>query len=214
MYHPMEEPDQRLLFRRLPRIEAPLPTLRPLTPRYLNGFSWYEALRRLQVCIAVFPGQLQSALLSLNRASSLHLTTCSTGPLVWLLRTAWHRDLAAQLRASIRPKACKLSSNAGTPSISIQVVTSTFRQLQQPVAKRNKALMWPHNITSISVAVQGDRLEALKITGDPNVPAGNFSIVVDGAAVKPGPYDGIEADAPGPMRPVGALDSQYQGFED
>lgn len=51
---------------------------------------------------------------------------------------------------------------------------------------------------------QGPRLEGLKITGDPNVPAGKFSIVADADAFTIGAYDGAEPGAGVASRPIGA----------
>ena len=50
---------------------------------------------------------------------------------------------------------------------------------------------------------QGPRLEAFKVTGDVNVPAGKFSIVADAEAVTVGPYDGHEGVAGAGFRPIG-----------
>ena len=53
------------------------------------------------------------------------------------------------------------------------------------------------------VIAQGPRLEGLKMTGDPNVPAGHYSVVADADAVTVGRYDGAEADVM-LSRPIGA----------
>ena len=52
--------------------------------------------------------------------------------------------------------------------------------------------------------VQGPRLEAFKVTGDVNVPAGKFSVVADAEAVMLGPYDGHEGIPGAGFRPIGA----------
>ena len=51
--------------------------------------------------------------------------------------------------------------------------------------------------------VQGPRLEAFKVTGDVNVPAGKFSVVADAEAVMLGPYDGHEGIPGAGFRPIG-----------
>ena len=55
----------------------------------------------------------------------------------------------------------------------------------------------------IGLHVQGPRLEAFKVTGDVNVPAGKFSIVADAEAVMLGPYDGHEGIPGAGFRPIG-----------
>ena len=42
------------------------------------------------------------------------------------------------------------------------------------------------------------------MTGDPNVPAGNHSVVTDADSVTVGRYDGAEAEGLGLSRPIGA----------
>ena len=52
--------------------------------------------------------------------------------------------------------------------------------------------------------MQGPWLEGIKMTGDPNVPAGNHSVVTDADSVTVGRYDGAEAEGLGLSRPIGA----------
>ena len=195
MPHPIDGQHQRLEFHRLPDFGPPPTLLKPLPRLPYGEFPRFAALQRLEVSAAIFRTgcligiYVPSAKLLDGTRLRLDDQTCPAAQGLWVGCFGTH-GLEILLLRFVPPET---PNPFRCPTTRVRLLRSCSHALLACCTEPAEQAM----------PVQGPRLEAFKVTGDVNVPAGKFSVVADAEAVILGPYDGHEGVLGAGFRPIG-----------